>query len=136
MRQIAILGGGGWGTALAIVLSRSPQAPRNLRFGCTTQDSPNQSAATVKNKTYLPGPNCLKAFAFIFNWKPRFSGAQVILGAMPSAHARAIYASGASVCRLRREFRQRQQGLEPSTHLRMSEVIAQIVSPKFVRASP
>jgi len=38
--KIAILGGGGWGTALAIVLSRSRKA-HEISLGCATPDWPN-----------------------------------------------------------------------------------------------
>jgi len=60
------------------------------------------------------------------------SGPQVILGAMPAAHARTIYASALPFVASGASFVSASKGLEPSTHLRMSEVIAQVVSPKFV----
>jgi len=62
------------------------------------------------------------------------SGAQVILGAMPSAHARAIYASALPFAASGASFVSASKGLEPSTHLRMSEVIAQIVSSEICAA--
>src|SRR5213075_307677 len=59
------------------------------------------------------------------------SGAQVIVGATPSADARAVYASALPFVVSCASFVSASKGLEPSTHLRMSEVIAQVVSPKF-----
>jgi glycerol-3-phosphate dehydrogenase (NAD(P)+) len=59
------------------------------------------------------------------------SGAQIIVGAMPSAHARGVYASAVPFVAASASFVSASKGLEPSTHLRMSEVIAQVVSPKF-----
>src|SRR3989449_5975807 len=50
---------------------------------------------------------------------------------MPSAHARAVHVSALPFVGSGRSFVSASKGLEPSTHLRMSEVIAQVVTPKF-----
>jgi glycerol-3-phosphate dehydrogenase (NAD(P)+) len=59
------------------------------------------------------------------------AGAQVIVGAVPSAHARAVYTSALPFVAWDTSFVNASKGLEPSTHLRMSEVIAQVAAPKF-----
>ena len=55
----------------------------------------------------------------------------MIVGAMPSAHARAVYAAALPFVGASASFVSASKGLEPLTHLRMSEAIAQVVSPKF-----
>src|SRR5260370_8408400 len=51
---------------------------------------------------------------------------------MPSGHARGVYASALPVVGAGASFVSASKGLEPRPHLRMSEVIAQVASPKFV----
>jgi len=67
---------------------------------------------------------------------------EIIVGAMPAAFARSVYTqalryleaapcSPSSETEPSKTFVSATKGLEPSTHLRMSEVIAQVISPKF-----
>ncbi len=130
MTKIAILGAGGWGTALAIVLSRS-RKPHEISLWVHNAERCESIRRERENKTYLPGLKLPESVRVHGELEATFAGAQVIVGAVPSAYARATYtlalpfvASGAS-------FVSTSKGLEPSTHLRMSEVIAQVVTPKF-----
>src|SRR5262249_46578961 len=54
-------------------------------------------------------------------------GASKIVGAMPSAHARTIYAAAKPHLVAEVPIVSATKGLEPGTHARMSEVIVQIV---------
>ena len=130
MTKIAILGAGGWGTALAIVLSRS-RKPHEISLWVHNAERCESIRRERENKTYLPGAKLPESIRVDSELKATLAGVQVIVGAVPSAYARAAYtlalpfvASGAS-------FVSTSKGLEPSTHLRMSEVIAQVVTPKF-----
>src|SRR5467141_1437408 len=131
MRQIAILGGGGWGTALAIVLSRS-RRPHEISLWVHNAGLAESIRRDRENKTYLPGPKLPESIRVHAQLEAVLSSAQVILGAMPSAHARAVYTSALPFVAAGASFVSASKGLEPSTHLRMSEVLAQVVSPKFV----
>jgi glycerol-3-phosphate dehydrogenase (NAD(P)+) len=130
MTKIAILGGGGWGTALAIVLSRS-RKPHEISLWVRNAELAESLRRERENKTYLPGAKLPEGVRIHADLEPALSGAQVIVGAMPSSHARAVYASALSFAAPGGSFVSASKGLEPSTHLRMSEVIAQVVSPKF-----
>jgi glycerol-3-phosphate dehydrogenase (NAD(P)+) len=130
MTKIAILGGGGWGTALAIVLSRS-RKPHEISLWVHGAGLAESIRRERENKMYLPGPKLPEGVSVHPDLEPVLSGAQVIVGAMPSAHARAIYTSALPFVTAVSSFVSASKGLEPSTHLRMSEVIAQVVSPKF-----
>jgi glycerol-3-phosphate dehydrogenase (NAD(P)+) len=130
MTKIAILGGGGWGTALAIVLSRS-RKPHEISLWVHNAGLAESIRRERENKTYLPGlklPESIRVYAQL---EAVLSGAQVILGAMPSAHVRAVYTSALPFVMAGASFVSASKGLEPSTHLRMSEVLAQAVSPNF-----
>jgi glycerol-3-phosphate dehydrogenase (NAD(P)+) len=130
MTRIAILGGGGWGTALAIVLSRSRQ-PHEISLWVHDAGLAEAIRRDRENKKYLPGSKLPDSVRVHHAVEAAVAGAQTILGAMPSAHARAVYASALPFLAPSMSFVSATKGLEPSTHLRMSEVIAQVISPKF-----
>ena len=130
MTKIAILGAGGWGTALAIVLSRS-RKPHEISLWAHNAGLAEAIRRDRENRTYLPGSKLPESVRVHPQVEATLSGAQVILGAMPSGHARAVYASTLPFVASSASFVSASKGLEPSTHLRMSEVIAQVVSPKF-----
>ena len=131
MTRIAILGAGGWGTALAIVLSRS-RKPHEISLWVHNAGLAEAIRRDRENKTYLPGSKLSESVRVHPQLEAALTGAQVLLGAMPSAHARAVYASALPFVAANASFVSASKGLEPSTHLRISEVIAQVVSPKFV----
>ena len=130
MRKIAILGAGGWGTALAIVLSRS-RKPHEISLWVHNAERAESMRRERENKTYLPGAKLPESIRIQSEMEAVLSGGQVIVGAVPSAHARAIYVSALPFVALGTSFVSASKGLEPTTHLRMSEVIAQVVTPKF-----
>ena len=130
MRKIAILGAGGWGTALAIVLSRS-RKPHEISLWVHNAERAESMRRERENQTYLPGAKLPESIRIQSEMEAVLSGAQVIVGAVPSGHARAIYVSALPFVALGTSFVSASKGLEPATHLRMSEVIAQVVTPKF-----
>src|SRR5947208_13830707 len=130
MTKIAILGGGGWGTALGIVLSRSRKL-HEISLWVHNAGLAESIGRDRENKTYLPGSKLSERVRVHPHLEAALSGAQVILGAMPSGHARAVSVSALPFVGAGASFVSATKGLEPSTHLRISEVIAQVVSPKF-----
>jgi glycerol-3-phosphate dehydrogenase (NAD(P)+) len=130
MTKIAILGAGGWGTALAIVLSRS-RKPHEISLWVHSVAHAESMQRERENKTYLPGPKLPESVRIHRELEATLSGAQVIVGAVPSAHARTVYASALPFVDMGASFVSASKGLEPATHLRMSEVMAQVVTPKF-----
>src|SRR5258708_1431777 len=131
MTKIAILGGGGWGTALAIVLSRS-RKPHEISLWVRNAELAESILRERENKMYLPGAKFPESVRIHPQLEPGLTGPQVIIGVMPSAHARGVYASGLPFAAYGASFVSASKGLEPSTHLRMSEVITQVISRKFV----
>src|SRR5580704_16863589 len=90
MKKIAIIGGGSWGTALAIVLSRS-RSPHALSLwvhdpvlGATLHES-------RENTIYLPGFSVPPEIEVTSDIAVALSGAEIVLGVIPSAHARIVY---------------------------------------------
>ena len=130
MTKIAILGAGSWGTALAIVLSRS-RKPHEISLWVRNAALAEAIQRERENKVYLPGSKLPESVGVHADLETALSVAKIILGAMPSAHARDVYVSAMPFATAGPTFVSATKGLEPGMHLRMSEVIAQVASPKF-----
>ncbi len=132
MTKIAILGGGSWGTALAIVLSRSHK-PHDISLWMRDSVPAEIINKSRENHLYLPGCPVPAGVQISNDLAETLMNADIVVGAMPAAHAREIYSrvlpfiSNASPV-----FVSATKGLEPSTHLRMSELLAQL----FGKLSP
>lgn len=130
MSRIAILGGGSWGTALAIVLSR---ARRKHDISLWVHDP--GLARTIErereNGSYLPGQRLPAEVNVACEIRRAVSGADILVGAVPTTHARAVYAFATHDISPRSVIVSAAKGLEPATHKRMSEVVLDILSPKF-----
>lgn len=126
MTKIAILGAGSWGTALAIILSSND---RKHEISLWVHDA--ALAASLQrereNKTYLPQHAIPPSVSVTNSLKEALSGAAIVIGAMPSAHARSVYTQGLPCFSPDMIFVSATKGLEPETHLRMSMVLTQVL---------
>jgi glycerol-3-phosphate dehydrogenase (NAD(P)+) len=128
--KIAILGGGSWGTALAIVLSRSHRV-HEISLWVHDAELAESMRRDRENKLYLPGQLLAVKIQVTDNLQEAAAGADILVGAMPSAHARSVYSRALSHLAQGVAFVSATKGLEPSSHARISEVIRQVVSAKF-----
>jgi glycerol-3-phosphate dehydrogenase (NAD(P)+) len=129
--KIAILGGGSWGMALAMVLSRGRRA-HGISVWVHDAALSESIHRTRENATYLPGHKLPAVVHVTHKMQDALANANIVLGAMPSAHARNVYTQAVPFLPPNTSFVSATKGLEPATHLRMSQVIAETVSPKFV----
>jgi glycerol-3-phosphate dehydrogenase (NAD(P)+) len=130
VKRIAILGGGSWGTALAIVLSRTHKAHAiSLWVRDTALAESIQSGR--ENKMYLPGHKLAQKVQVTHDAAASLKNAEVVIGAIPAAHARSVYRRILPHIVRGTALLSATKGLEPATHERMSEVLEQIVSPEF-----
>jgi glycerol-3-phosphate dehydrogenase (NAD(P)+) len=124
MKKIAIIGGGAWGTALAIALSRSSREHR-LALWAHSSDVVEMLSARRINEIYLSGFECPAGVKVTGSLQNALAGAGIVLGVMPSAHARELYRAMRSLVDPDSIFVSATKGLEPATHSRISEVIAE-----------
>jgi glycerol-3-phosphate dehydrogenase (NAD(P)+) len=127
--RIAILGGGSWGTALSIVLAR---ARRKHEISLWVHDPAlaESMARHRENKTYLPGIRLAGDVQVSADIREAVTGAQILIGAIPTAHARSVYGAAAKHFASKAAFVSASKGLEPKTHKRMSEVIEKVLGRK------
>jgi glycerol-3-phosphate dehydrogenase (NAD(P)+) len=131
LSRIAILGGGSWGTGLAVVLSCS-RRKHEMRLWVRDSALAESIERERENKKYLPGislPACVKSSSQL---DEVLHEAQIVLGALPSAHTRGIFALALPNVSRDAVFVSATKGLEPATHLRISEVISQVVNARFL----
>ena len=126
MTKIAILGGGSWGTALAIVLSHSRRA-HEISLWMRDAALAETVSGNRENELYLPRCVVPAEVEITNSLEKCLASAGIIVGAMPSANARNVYTQAlAHIHNVDVVFVSATKGLEPTTHLRMSEVIAQV----------
>jgi glycerol-3-phosphate dehydrogenase (NAD(P)+) len=127
MTKIAILGAGSWGTALAVVLTRTK---KTHEISLWAHDAARAAAmeSERENTTYLPGISLPATVRVTHEIPAAMERAHLIVGAMPSVHARAIYSQALPFVTREMVFVSATKGLEPATHLRMSMVLAQVLT--------
>lgn len=130
MKKIAVIGGGSWGTALAIALARSTQ-PHHLALWAHSADVVEMLATQRINRVYLPGFELPAAVAVTGSLEQALSGADIVLGVMPSAHAREMYRAMRTLLEPHAVLVSATKGLEPASHARVSDVIAEEIGPRF-----
>src|SRR5208337_3874031 len=89
MIRIAILGGGGWGTGLAVVLSQS-RRPHEIRLWAREAAVVECIQRDHENKIYLPGVPLPESVSASTDLREILNGADILLGVVPSAHARSV----------------------------------------------
>jgi glycerol-3-phosphate dehydrogenase (NAD(P)+) len=129
--RIAILGGGSWGTSLAIVLSRA-RRKHDISLWVHDPALAESMRRDRENRNYLPGHRLQPEINITGEMDSAISGALILVGAIPTAHARATYASALPSVPPNAIFVSAAKGLEPATHKRMSEVVSAVFSSRFI----
>ncbi len=128
MKRLAVIGAGGWGTALSIVL-----APRfeRVRLWVYEQDLAERMQGARENDVFLPGGRLGDNIAVTTSLAETVEDAQIVLGAMPSHHARRVYDDLLPHLDEKMLIVSATKGLENGTLLRMSQVINDVVGNRF-----
>jgi glycerol-3-phosphate dehydrogenase (NAD(P)+) len=124
LRNLAIIGGGSWGTALAIVL-----APRFSRVTLWVyeRDLAARMAESRINDVYLPDSLIPTNVDITSDLATGLAGAQIVLSVMPSHLARGLYQRMLPGLNENMVFVSATKGLENHSLLRTSEVIREVV---------
>src|SRR5262245_1495277 len=128
MKQIAIIGGGSWGTALALALGRKGHTIRLWVFEEELVDSINRHR---RNSLYLPEFELPAFVSASHSLTVALNNAEIALTVVPSNHCRAVYRSMLPSLHRGMLLVSATKGLEAETQLRMSEVIRNVTTPKF-----
>jgi len=128
VKNLAIIGGGSWGTALAIVL-----APRfsRIRLWMFEEDLAERMRGSRENDIYLPGFNLPAHVEPTNDLSAALDGAEIVLSVTPSHVVRDLYQRMLPYVTESMLFASATKGLENGTLLRMSEVIHEVLRPRF-----
>jgi glycerol-3-phosphate dehydrogenase (NAD(P)+) len=119
LKNLSIIGGGSWGTALAMVLA--PRFPQ-LKLWVYETDLAARMRQTRENDVYLPGFALPSHIAVSSHLGEALDGAEIVLSVVPSHLVRSLYEQMKPHLRDSMLFISATKGLENGTLLRMSEV--------------
>ena len=129
--QIGVIGAGAWGTTLAVLLADA-QRPVSLR--AHTPEASERLAHARTNDRYLPGvvfpPNVRVVTDDAFLAEPH----RFYVLAVPSAHLRATLESIGPTLQPQAPLLSVVKGIEDGTHLRMTQVIGDVLPGRRVAA--
>lgn len=125
MKHLAVIGGGSWGTALAIVLAQRFERVRMWVFEGEIADAVNSQR---QNPVFLPEIQIPDAVSASNSLSWAVEEADIVLGVMPSHHARRVYAEIAPHAPKNAIFVSATKGLENGSLLRISEVMHDVLA--------
>ena len=123
--QLAVLGSGSWGTALAMAL-----APRfdSVHLWCRDSAHAAEMGELRENRRYLPDLRLPSNVDVSADLAQALSAASIVLTAIPSAHLRKVMLSARPYISTGAYLVSASKGLEEGTLFRMSQLIADVLS--------
>ncbi|MFH1184550.1 MAG: NAD(P)H-dependent glycerol-3-phosphate dehydrogenase, partial [Chloroflexota bacterium] len=118
LRQVAILGDGGWGTALAMTLLQNGHA---VRVWGPFPDYIAKIQRTRENRKFLPGVRLPPEITWTSEREDAVGGADVVVLAVPSRFFKGVVTSFSETIPSNALVVSVAKGLDQETHLRMSE---------------
>jgi glycerol-3-phosphate dehydrogenase (NAD(P)+) len=126
--SIAIIGAGGWGTALAITMARVHE---RVRLWVFESDLAETIIRERKNPIYLDGVDIPSAVQISSSLDEVLDGADVVISAMPSHVCRQVWQQMLPHVRPDMKLVTATKGIETGSLMRMSEVIDDVVGAAF-----
>ena len=126
MSRIAIIGAGAWGTGLAVVLGR--RGGHQVQLWAHEKEVRESISNRRVNELFLPGqfiPECVSPTGSL---QEALHQAEIVVSVMPSQHCRRLFQQMRPHLNPAMLFVSATKGLEEKTLLRMTEVVADIVS--------
>ena len=134
MTPIAIIGAGGWGTALAITMARARTdgGPRtDVRLWAYEPYLVETLIATRENPLYLPSVRVPESVRVSNSLEEVLSGARIVIVAVPSHVFRHVFSQMLPLVNREMLFVSAAKGIENDTLMRMSQVLSDVAGPRF-----
>ena len=125
MSEISIIGGGAWGTGLAIVLGR--KGTHRVRLWAHETDVCDSITQQHVNERFLPGRRLPESVSASNDLAAVLDGAQIIVSVMPSQHCRTLFERMRPFIPHDALIVSATKGLEESSLARMTEVISGVL---------
>ena len=123
MPDIAVIGAGGWGTAVAVTLAHKPDV--RVRLLCTQEESGRQVIAARENERLLPGVRIPDAVTITLSPEEATAGADCWLVAIPTAFLRQAVARLKPFARPDTPVVSLTKGIEIDTFRRPTEILSE-----------
>jgi glycerol-3-phosphate dehydrogenase (NAD(P)+) len=127
-REVAVIGAGGWGTALALVAAR---AGHRVRLWAHSAEVVSMLRMERENKIYLPGFALPDSVAPTGDIAEALTGTEIVLTVTPSHVCREIYAQMLDHARPQMIFVNASKGIEVESGMRMEEVVRDVLKDRF-----
>jgi glycerol-3-phosphate dehydrogenase (NAD(P)+) len=118
-KKIAIIGDGGWGTALGLMLVRAGHA---VRIWGPFPETIERIRSTGENRDFLPGVRLPAELQWTHDRAQAVDGAEVVVLAMPTKYFRTVLSSFAGVIPAAAQVVSVAKGLDSVDNRRMTEV--------------
>lgn len=131
MKNITVIGDGGWGTALALILLDNKHS---VTLWGPFPDYINTMASLKENQLYLKGVRLPDSLKFTSNREDAVKGADIVVLAVPSKFFREVCESFRPFISRNAIFVSVAKGFDPKTQERMSETAEGIFGTKSIVA--
>src|SRR5262245_43832161 len=125
---IAIIGAGGWGTALAITMARHRKEVRLWAYEPYLVET---MIATRENPIYLPSARMPESILVSNSMRDVLAGARIVIMAVPSHVCRQVFTNVIPLVHSEMLFVSATKGIENETLMRMSEVLSDVARDRF-----
>jgi len=126
--KIGVIGGGAWGTALALLLA---EKGHGVTLWMYEKDLAEEAARTRENRTYLPGFFLPASLAVTSSLEAAVRGATVVLSVVPSHTVRAVVRQFAPFLTDKAIIISASKGIEIETLMPLSEVFKDTLPKPF-----
>ena len=124
MKKISIIGDGGWGTTLAIHLSKKGH---NVILWSAFKAYANTLSQTRTNNKFLPGIEIPVSVKITSDIKKAVENSEIIVLAVPSCYIREVLLKIKKINYKKCIFLSVSKGIEEKTHKRVSEIIYEVL---------
>ena len=128
MKNIAIIGAGSWGTALALVAARSGN---RVRLWAHDAEVAARLKRERQNPIYLAGFTLLEEIESTSDLAEALTDAELVLTVIPSHVCRAVYIEMLPHLRPQMVFISATKGIEIATQMRVEEVVREVLRDHF-----
>jgi glycerol-3-phosphate dehydrogenase (NAD(P)+) len=126
LSNIAVIGAGAWGTAIAITLGR--KEGHGVRLWAYEKEVVESVNARHTNELFLAGESIPASVRATSSLPEALSGAEFVVSVMPSHHARRVWQQMKPHLTPNMIFVSATKGIENDTFLRITEVIRQVLA--------
>jgi glycerol-3-phosphate dehydrogenase (NAD(P)+) len=125
MSRISVMGGGAWGTAIALSLTQ--RGGHAITLWVHSKEVTDRIRIRGENQDFLPGFRLPREIAITNDTDQALRGAEIVVNVMPSHHVRSAYELFALHLKSDQLLVSATKGIEDHSLLRMSQVIDQVL---------